>query len=126
MSEVGLVAGILVVDDDDDLREIMSELLRSYGVERCIVAATLAEVEENAAVALATSLALVDVNLGARQPTGLDVERWLRRNGYRGRVVFLTGHAADDPRVKQALATEGTRVVSKPISSAQLMELARA
>jgi FixJ family two-component response regulator len=73
--------------------------------------------------ALGCAVALLDVNLGARQPSGLDAYRWLRDHEYRGRVCFLTGHARSHPLVGQALAMGGAHLVEKPITSDRLCEL---
>jgi hypothetical protein len=38
------------------------------------------------------TLAILDVNLGAGNPSGVDAYRWLKQERFVGRVVFLTGH----------------------------------
>ena len=106
---------VLIVDDDEDLRAVLSEFLEMEGA-RCVAAASLAQVRAQADAALATGLALLDVNLGEGQPTGVEVCRWLRERGFAGPVVFLTGHAASDPRVVEASRQPNTRVLSKPVT----------
>jgi DNA-binding response OmpR family regulator len=113
---------VLFVDDDDDLRELLPEFLLTEGA-RCVVAASLAEVEAQADAALAAQLAILDVNLGDGQPTGVDVCRWLRDRGFAGPIVFLTGHAATDPRVAEATSQPNTRVLAKPVSSDTIVQL---
>jgi DNA-binding response OmpR family regulator len=117
------VASVLVVEDDDDLREILSELLLDEGVRHCVKAKSLAEVETNAHDALGAGLAILDVNLGNGQPTGVEVCRWLRAHGFTGPIVFLTGHAASDARVAEALAMPNTRVLAKPIATDVITQL---
>lgn len=113
---------VLLVDDDEDLRAVLSEFLLMEGAS-CVAVASLAQVEAQADAALATQLAILDVNLGERQPNGVDVCRWLRERGFVGPIVFLTGHAANDPRVVEASRQPNTRVLSKPVASDAIVSL---
>src|SRR5688572_10733834 len=108
---------VLIVDDDEDLREVLSQLLLVEGVRCCVAAASLAEVQANGERALAAALAILDVNLGDEQPSGVEVCRWLRDNGFAAPIVFLTGHGATEPRVVEASKVPRTRVLEKPISA---------
>jgi DNA-binding response OmpR family regulator len=119
-----LVDSVLIVDDDEDLREMISDVFRLAGIQRRVLAASLAEVERQAEAALSCRLAIVDVNLGERAPTGVDVTHWLRQHGFSGRIIFLTGHAGSDPRVVAAATVSNTRIVSKPLSLRDLLALA--
>jgi DNA-binding response OmpR family regulator len=121
----GVLDSVLIVDDDEDLRDSVSDVLAAAGVRRRVLAASLAEVQRDPAPALASKLAILDVNLGEGQPTGVDVSRWLRERGFAGAIVFLTGHAATDPRVIAAAAVPNTRIVAKPFSFAGLVDLVR-
>ncbi len=112
----GPISTVLIVDDDDDLRETLAEFLLTQGVRRCITATSLSDVASRAEAVLAADLAILDVNLGDYQSTGVDVCRWLRERGFAAPIVFLTGHAASDPRVVQASAMPDTRVLSKPVT----------
>ncbi len=116
---------VLVVDDDEDLREILAALFLELGVEQVVAWGKLGELEADAERVLACSLALLDVNLGEGQPNGVEVCAWLRARQFAGRVVFLTGHAAHDPRVIEASRQPGSRVLSKPITIDVLQALAK-
>jgi DNA-binding response OmpR family regulator len=120
-----VVESALIVDDDEDLRETVSDVFGLAGVPRRVLAATLAEVQRHGQAALQSGLAIVDVNLGEGEPTGVDVYHWLRANGFAGTIVFLTGHAAADERVAAAAAVPNTRIMSKPISFEALVALAQ-
>jgi DNA-binding NtrC family response regulator len=115
-----MLESVLLVDDDEDLRAAMQEVLHDFGVRRLVEAGSLRDVEEHREEALACELALVDINLGYGQPTGVDVFEWFEREGFAGRVVFLTGHGSRDPRVQQAAGLTGSQIVSKPLSTADL------
>ncbi|REG29878.1 response regulator receiver domain-containing protein [Archangium gephyra] len=116
---------VLVLEDDTDLRTILCELLSLSGAEACVGAGSLAEVQRKGAEALGCGLALLDINLGAGVPSGLDAYRWLKENGFSGRTVFLTGHARSHPLVREALELTNVQVVSKPIESKVLLSLVR-
>jgi FixJ family two-component response regulator len=118
------VGRILLVDDDVELGAVMCELFRDAGAEDCLVAHSLHELEQQRDRALGCDLAIVDVNLGHDQPSGLDVHRWLRDSGYQHRIVFLTGHAQSHPLVMAAARTPGTEVLAKPIPAATLLRVA--
>ena len=110
----------LFVDDDPDLLEVLREALSFMDHGNCICAGSLAQVKEQRAAVLGCQLAVVDINLGYNQPSGLDVVDWLRGEGFRGQIVFLTGHAADDPRVVAAVNVSGAELVSKPLELDEL------
>jgi DNA-binding NtrC family response regulator len=114
---------ILLVDDDPDLAELMSEVLVDAGAQGCVIAHSLADLEAQKSRALAAQLAIVDVNLGATQPSGVEVHDWLRKAGFAGRVVFLTGHAQSHPLVLAATRTPGTQVLTKPITAESLADM---
>jgi CheY-like chemotaxis protein len=116
---------ILVLDDDPDLTLVMSDLIRALSGRGTVVAHSLAELQTRGHEAIACDLALLDVNLGYGEPSGVDAFEWLRQSGFRGRVYFFTGHAGDHPLVRQASSIPGTSVVSKPIGMAELDALLR-
>lgn len=114
---------VLLVDDDEDLRAAMDEVLHRIGVQRLIEASSLRDVEDQREEALACQLALVDINLGYGEPTGVNVFEWLEHEGFTGRVVFLTGHGSQDPRVQAAAKIAGSQIASKPLTTAKLREM---
>jgi DNA-binding NtrC family response regulator len=118
-----MLENVLLVDDDEDLRAAMDEVLHRIGVRRLIEAGSLRDVEDQREEALSCQLALVDINLGYGEPTGINVFEWLEREGFNGHVVFLTGHGSQDPRVQQAATLAGSQVASKPLTTAKLREM---
>lgn len=115
------MADILVVDDDPDLCEVMREVFMLLGAHSCLVASGLDDIQKMSSIP--RDLAVLDVNLGANNPTGLDVYRWLIDHGYEGRVVFFTGHGQSDPAVQAALALPNVELLSKPVPLEQLARL---
>jgi FixJ family two-component response regulator len=114
---------ILLLDDDDDLREALGELFMSQGAQ-CVAVGSLEDLERRGASALACEVAILDVNLGPGKPSGVDAYRWLRSHAFAGRIVFLTGHARTHPSVAEAYKL-GTKVLEKPVSTDVLMSLLR-
>jgi DNA-binding response OmpR family regulator len=116
---------ILMVDDDDDVVESVGDLIRLDG-SHCVGLHSLSELVQRRDEALACDLAILDVNLGRDQPSGLDAFAWLRAEGFAGRVVFLTGHAIGHPFVERACSMSGAQVLQKPIMLGELRTLTAA
>jgi FixJ family two-component response regulator len=117
------MAAVLILDDDADLREVLCEMLLLSGATSCLGASGLAELQHREHEALACDLAILDINLGPGQPSGVDASRWLVRCGFRGRILFLTGHAACHPLVVEAAKLARTEILAKPLDGSRLVEL---
>jgi DNA-binding response OmpR family regulator len=78
---------ILAVDDDTDLLEVICIYLEPTGHE--VVTSTSAA--HALALAAKTHFDLVLFDLGMRGGNGLDASDALRRAGYRGKIVLMTG-----------------------------------
>ncbi len=114
---------VLFVDDDPDLCAVMHDAFLRLGARSCKTLGSLREVQELGGEVHAFDLAVLDINLGPGLPNGVEVFYWLEDQDFKGRVVFLTGHAHDDPRVITAAAITGTLVFSKPVRSEDLRRL---
>lgn len=111
---------VILLEDDQDLREVFSALLASKGVSVAQVA-SVGELEDvMGRSADAFDLAILDINLGPGAPSGLDAYRWLKAHDFTGRVAFLTGHARSHPLVSEALRLGDARVYDKPITFQEL------
>lgn len=117
------MGGVLLIDDDEDLLAAMGDLIAALGAAPVVALRSLAELVDAAPRALRCELAIVDVNLGAGVPTGLDVYEWLRARSFAGRVAFLTGHAINHPLVRRACRLGAARLYQKPIELRDLVEL---
>jgi FixJ family two-component response regulator len=106
---------ILILDDDPDLLEALSELIALAFGRDCRVARNVDELIALAAAAPRAALAILDINLGPSQPSGVDAYLWLRDHGFPGRIVFLTGHALSHPLVLHAQRLGDACVLQKPI-----------
>jgi FixJ family two-component response regulator len=119
------VERVLVLEDDDDLRTLLCDLLVVSGAQACVSAASFDAMVRQKEQVLGCGLALLDVNLGSGAPSGLDAYDWLRENGFGGRIVFLTGHARSHPLVRKAYDLSQARILSKPVDAKVLMALVR-
>ena len=120
-----IVAKVLIVDDDVDLRDMLKELFELLEDTSCVAVGSLAELEKVREEAMECSLAILDINLGANEPSGIDVFEWLRKAGFRGKVAFVTGHGASHPLVRRAALEGGVNVYKKPMEIERLMDLVK-
>ena len=115
---------LVYLEDNEDLRALMSlELKRHLGID-CLSLAKLADFEAHSAEVLDSQMAFLDINLGQRQPTGYDAYRWLKRHIYGGKIFFLTGHASGSPLLAEAVGLDAI-VLEKPIKTESLFSLIR-
>jgi CheY-like chemotaxis protein len=116
---------VIFLDDDQDLRDVVSELLPGLGV-RVTTVASVGELESAlTAAGAAFDLAILDINLGPNVPNGLDAFRWLKEHRFAGRIAFLTGHARSHPLVAEAARLGDVAVLDKPINMAELLQVVR-
>jgi len=114
---------VLYVEDNDDLRELVVELVTLVLKHRCVGVGSYDELAALGQEALGCSVAILDINLGPDQPSGIDAYTWLRDMGYKGRIVFLTGHASTHPLVVEAQRIGGAEIFSKPIEPDRLRSI---
>jgi CheY-like chemotaxis protein len=111
---------VLIVEDDDDSRDMLSQLAELYGY-RASGAATAQAAVESARRSL-PKVALVDIGLG--DADGFEVAQQLRRvpGGERILLVALTGYS-DAASRQRAEAVGFDEFVVKPLMPDKLNEL---
>ena len=114
---------VLFVEDDDDLRESCVELIIVVLERQCVGVGSYKELVALGNDVLGCDAAILDINLGPCQPSGIDAYKWLRNTGYRGRIVFLTGHASTHPLVVDATRIGDAEIFSKPIDPDNIRSL---
>ena len=110
-----------LLDDDADLLEALADLLQMRNC-RCLVARSLAELKALGADVLKADVAVLDINLGPGQPSGIDAYDWLVGQSFVGRLLFLTGHAHAHPLVARAESLRRATVLDKPMDGQILLE----
>ena len=114
---------VLFVDDSRDICEVIETMCQSLQEVECVCASSISAVQERAAQVLRPSLAILDVNLGPDEPSGVEIYRWLKGKNYRGKIVFLSGHARMDPQVEEAARISGVDFFEKPLAFGQIETL---
>jgi FixJ family two-component response regulator len=114
---------VLFVDDSSDLCEVVEFMCQSLPEVECVCVTSMSAVLERAVQVLQTGLAILDVNLGPGEPSGVEIYRWLKGQNYRGKIVFLSGHARTDPLVEDAARISGVDFFQKPLAFGQLETL---
>jgi FixJ family two-component response regulator len=113
-------ARIVFLDDSADLRGLMPILLEStLGVE-CVCFGSVMELQSQAEEVLRANVAILDINLGANAPGGVDAFNWLMERGFQGKILFFTGHARTNPQVALA-AKNGALILEKPLHPDKLI-----
>jgi FixJ family two-component response regulator len=113
---MGRPTDVLFLDDDEDLRATFADLVRTIFERECHGIRSYGDLLDLGERALHCGVAILDINLGPQVPSGLDAYGWLRKHGFGGRIVFLTGHAASHPLVVEAKRLGDAEVVGKPVS----------
>lgn len=113
---------ILLLDDNDDMRTLMARYLKLKTGADCLSLSRFNDLENHAAEVMDQDIAILDINLGHNEPSGLDAFRWLRDHNFRGQIVFLTAHAKSHPLVRKSCELSA-RVFEKPISPERLLEI---
>ena len=107
---------ILIVDDDKDLRHLLSDYLQKQGFE---TASAKGRAEMDAALEVEpTSLILLDLRLGI--DAGLDLLRDLR-NRSQVPVIIITGHGRDEVDRIVGLELGADDYLTKPFSLRELL-----
>jgi DNA-binding NtrC family response regulator len=114
---------VLILDDDQDLRDTLGEVITGIFHSSCVAAASYDDLVALGGRALDCRLAILDVNLGPDRPSGIDAFEWLVGQGFQGRIVFLTGHARTHPAVERASHLLTASVHQKPMTLEQLRSL---
>jgi FixJ family two-component response regulator len=110
-----------LLDDDADLLEALADLLQTRNC-RSVLARSVDELKSKEREVLESDVAVLDINLGPGLPTGLDAYDWLLAHNYKGRLLFLTGHAHAHPLVARAEKLRRAEVLDKPMDGALLLE----
>lgn len=113
---------ILVVDDEDDLRESLVDQLELYEEFATQSAATAAE---GIAKAKSDTIDLILMDVGLPDMDGREACKLLRKNGFKGPIVMLTAQSSDADTIL-GLESGANDYVTKPFKFAVLLARIRA
>jgi ActR/RegA family two-component response regulator len=115
--------GVLLLDDDENMLGAISDVVGSLAHRPCITVPSYDALIALGEQALSCAVAILDINLGHGVKSGIDAYLWLKASRYKGRVVFLTGHARGHPLVEEAHRLGQVRVLQKPTDIDSLLEV---
>jgi DNA-binding response OmpR family regulator len=113
---------ILIIDDDEDLREGLAEQIGLYNEFDVITAPTA---QKGIAVAKEEDIALAIVDVGLPDLDGREAVRLMRSQGFKAPVIMLTGHVTDADAIV-GLEAGANDYVTKPFRFAVLLARIRA
>lgn len=108
---------VLIVDDDDSVREALSELIQSAGFQVACFASTRELLD--AEVVDSPGCLVLDVRMPGA--SGLDLQHQLIKNGNHKSIIFLTGHG-DIPMTVQAMKAGAVDFLTKPVRDQTLLD----
>jgi FixJ family two-component response regulator len=120
MSRSGPAPTVFVVDDDDDVRVSIAELLRSAGL-RAETFATSREFLDRER-GNGPSCLVLDLQLPGMD--GLDVQRELASSGNAMPIIFITAHG-DIPTTVRAMKSGALEFLTKPFDDDHLLDMIR-
>jgi len=122
MSEVSMAeVSILVVDDNNDLAEGMSDLLDALGYDVAIANdgfAAVSLVEKSS-----FDIALMDIKMPGMN--GVEAYKQIKEINPKIEAIMMTGYS-DDDLIKEALSEGAREVMNKPIDFGRLVALIEA
>ncbi len=113
---------LLLVDDDQDLRETLKDQLALHDEFDILTAGTAGQGVE---IAKKERLDLILLDVGLPDMDGREACKIMRKNGFKGPIVMLTGNAADSD-VILGLDAGANDYITKPFKFAVLLARIRA
>lgn len=106
---------VFILEDDQDLAFTYEQLVSLLTDQQTLLTHCFKEMQSKLEEILECKVAVLDIDLGENQPTGVDAFVWLRQNGFLNKIYFMTGHAQSHPLVVQAVKMSGATVLTKPV-----------
>ncbi|WP_275785663.1 response regulator transcription factor [Pararhizobium gei] len=113
---------ILLVDDDNDLRETLTEQLSLYEEFSILQEPTAAK---GIQTARSQQIALLVMDVGLPDMDGREAVKLLRKGGFKSPIIMLTGHDTDSDTIL-GLEAGANDYVTKPFRFAVLLARIRA
>jgi FixJ family two-component response regulator len=118
MSRSGPTPTVFVVDDDDEVRVSIAELLRSAGLR----AETFATAQEFLCRERGEGPSCLVLDLQLPGMDGLDVQRELTSSGNSMPILFITAHG-DIPTTVRAMKSGALEFLTKPFDDGHLLDV---
>ena len=108
---------VLIVDDDERMREALQELMLSVGIESACFASTRELLDAD--LPDRPGCLILDVRMPGS--SGLDLQNHLATNGDAKPIIFLTGHG-DIPMTVRAMKAGAVDFLTKPVREQTLLD----
>ncbi|WP_409363419.1 response regulator transcription factor [Bradyrhizobium sp. AUGA SZCCT0274] len=108
---------VLIVDDDEDVRFAIRELLLSVGIDACCFGSTQELLQAD--LPERPGCLILDVRMPGA--SGLDLQHHLGLNGHTRPIIFLTGHG-DIAMTVQAMKAGAIDFLTKPVRDQTLLD----
>ena len=108
---------VLIVDDDEEVRSALQELLLSVGIDACCFGST----QELLHVDLPERPGCLILDVRMPGASGLDLQQHLASNGNARPIIFLTGHG-DIAMTVQAMKAGAIDFLTKPVRDQTLLD----
>jgi FixJ family two-component response regulator len=108
---------VLIVDDDERIREALQELMLSVGIDSACFASTRELL--NSDVPDRPGCLILDVRMPGA--SGLDLQNHLAMNGDSKPIIFITGHG-DIPMTVRAMKAGAIDFLTKPVRDQTLLD----
>lgn len=108
---------VLIVDDDERIREALQELMLSVGIDSACFASTRELL--NSGVPDRPGCLILDVRMPGS--SGLDLQNHLAMSGDAKPIIFLTGHG-DIPMTVRAMKAGAVDFLTKPVRDQTLLD----
>jgi FixJ family two-component response regulator len=109
-----MAGAVLLLDDDADMLESLADVARNLCLRECVTVSSVRELVALGEKVHGCGTAVLDINLGAGRPSGVDAYNWLREMQFAGKIFFLTGHAHSHPLVQEARHLGNVQIIEKP------------
>jgi DNA-binding response OmpR family regulator len=113
---------ILVIDDDDDLRESLTDQL---ALHEEFVTSSVSSASEGLTAAKAGHVDVVLLDVGLPDMDGREACKLLRKNGFKGPIIMLTAHDSEADMIL-GLESGANDYITKPFKFAVLLARIRA
>ena len=108
---------VLIVDDDEEVRSALQELLLSVGIDACCFGSTQELLQAD--LPERPGCLILDVRMPGA--SGLDLQQHLASNGNTRPIIFLTGHG-DIAMTVQAMKAGAVDFLTKPVRDQTLLD----
>jgi FixJ family two-component response regulator len=106
---------VIVVDDDQSVRESLPDLLKEFGFR----VMTFSSAEDFLASGSVGQSACLVLDVAMPGMTGLDLQKELIARGHKTPIIFITAHKDESLR-KRALDQGAVDILQKPFSDTEL------